>query len=123
LPVLIGFFALAIANARRPETHKRLMYLVMVGFMHPAIARVALTLFAPPGAQEPPPVFVAVPPGLIADLLIVVALIYDWRTRGRPHQVYVYGGLTLLADQLLTVPVAATQTWMSIARFLERLAG
>lgn len=123
LPMLVGFFSLAIANVRRPETHKRLMYLIMVGFMHPAIARVVLTLFAPPGAQGPPPVFVAVPPGLIADLLIVVAMIYDWRTRGRPHHVYVYGGLTLLADQLLTVPVSATQTWMSIARFVEGLAG
>jgi hypothetical protein len=103
--------------------HKRLMYLIMVGFMHPAIARVFLTLFAPPGTQGPPPVFVAVPPGLVADLLIVVAMIYDWRTRGRPHHVYVYGGLTLLADQLVTVPVSTTQTWMSIARFLEGLAG
>jgi hypothetical protein len=95
----------------------------MVALMHPAIARVVLTLFAPPGAQGPPPVFVAVPPALIADLLIVVAIIYDWRTRGRPHHVYVYGGLTLLAEQLLTVPLSATETWMSIARFLEGLAG
>jgi hypothetical protein len=122
-PVLMGLFSLAIANVRRPETHKRLMHLIMVGFMHPAIARVMLTLFAPQGAQGPPPVFVALPPGLIADLLIVVAMIYDWRTRGRPHHVFVFGGLTLLADQLLTVPVSATQTWMSIARFLEGLAG
>src|SRR6185437_9531096 len=91
--------------------------------LHPAIARVFLTLFAPPGTQGPPPVFVAVPPGFVADLLIVVAMIYDWRTRGRPHHVYVYGGLTLLADQLVTVPVSTTQTWMSIARFLEGLAG
>jgi hypothetical protein len=123
LPLLVGFFSLAIANVRRPETHKRLMYLVMAGFMHPAIARVMLTLFAPPGAHGPPPVFVAVPPGLIADLLIVVAMIYDWRARGRPHKVYVYGGLTLLAEQLLVVPVSATHTWMSIAGFLEGLAG
>ena len=123
LPVLIGFFSLAIANVQRPETHKRLMYLVMVALMHPAIARVVLTLFAPPGAHGPPPVFFAVPPALIADLLIVVAMIYDWRTRGRPHHVYVYGGLTLLAVQLLTVPLSATETWMSIARFLEGLAG
>jgi hypothetical protein len=123
VPVLIGFFSLAIANVQRPETHKRLMYLIMVGFMHPAIARVFVTLFAPPGAHGPPPVLVAVPPGLSADLLIAVAMIYDWRTRGRPHHVFVYGGLVLLADQLLTVPVSATQTWMSIARFLEGLGG
>src|SRR5437660_12180694 len=115
LPVLIGFFSLAIANVRRPETHKRLMYLIMVGFMHPAIARVMLTLFAPPGAQGPPPVFVAVPPGLIADLLIVVAMIYDWRTLGPPHHVYVYVVLTLLAVQILTVPVSSAHTCMSIA--------
>ena len=50
--------------------------------------------------------FVSVPPGLIADLLIVAAVIYDWRARGRPHKVYVYGGLALLAEQLLLVPVA-----------------
>jgi len=123
LPVVIGFFSLAIANVRRPETHKRLMYLVMAAFMHPAIARVMLTLFAPPGAHGPPPVLVAVPPGLIADLLIGAAIIYDWRARGSPHKVYVYGGLTLLAEQLLVVPISATQTWISIARFLEGLAG
>ena len=123
MPVLIGFFSVAIAQVRRAETHKRLMYLMMVGFMHPAIARVMLTLFAPASAQGPPPVIVALPPGLIADLLILVAVIYDWRTRGRPHHVFVYGGLILLADQLLTAPVSATQTWMSIARFLQALAG
>jgi hypothetical protein len=119
----MGFFSVAIAQIRRPETHKRLMYLLMVGFMHPALARVMLTLFAPAGAQGPPPVIVALPPGLVADLLILVAVIYDWRTRGRPHHVFVYGGLILLADQVLTAPVSATQTWMSIARFLQALAG
>lgn len=123
LPTFIAFFALAIANVRRPEVHKRLMYLVMVGCMHPAIARVALTLFAPPGAQGPPPVFVAVPPGLVADLLLVIAIVYDVRTRGRPHPVYVWGGLCLLASQFATVPIAATAGWMSIARFLEGLGG
>jgi hypothetical protein len=123
MPVLIGFFSVAIAHVRQAEIHKRLMYLLMVGFMHPAIARVMVTLFAPAGAQGPPPVIVALPPGLIADLLILVAVVYDWRTRGRPHHVFVYGGLILLADQVLAAPVAATQTWMSIARSLQALAG
>jgi hypothetical protein len=50
-------------------------------------------------------------------------MMYDWQSGRRPHQVYVYGGLTLLADQLLTVPVSATQTWMSIDGYLEGLAG
>jgi hypothetical protein len=125
LPLMIGIFALAIANVRRPETHKRLMYLLMAGMMIPAIARVFLTLFAPPGAAggAPPPAFVSIPPGLVAALLIVVAMVYDWRTRGRPHQVYVYGGAAVVLMNILAVVISGTPTWMSTARFLESLGG
>jgi hypothetical protein len=56
-------------------------------------------------------------------LCVVVAMLRDWRTLGRPHPVYVYGGLAVLAQQLLTVPLAATGTWMAIARTFEKLAG
>jgi hypothetical protein len=124
LPLMIGLFAAAIANVRKPETHKRLMYVLMASMMTPAIARVFLTLLAPPGAAEgPPPPFVAVPPGLVASMLIVVAMVYDWRTRGRPHKAYIYGGLLVVIQIFLVVPIAGTQTWMSIARALEHLAG
>jgi hypothetical protein len=93
--------------------------------MTPAIARVFLTLLAPPGADltGPPPPFVSIPPALVADLFIVVAIVRDWRTIGRPHPIYVYGGLAVLAQQLLTVAFAATPLWMHIATAFERLAG
>ena len=124
-PWLIGVFALAIVNIRRPQVHKRLMTLLMIGMMTPAIARVFLTFLAPAGAASagPPPPFVSLPPALVADLFIVVAMVHDWRTRGRPHPVYVYGGAVLLAQQMLTVPFAATPTWMGIAKAFESLAG
>jgi hypothetical protein len=125
MPVIIVLFALALANVRRPEVHKRLMFVLMAGLMIPAIARVFLTLLAPPGAARdaPPPAFVSIPPGLVAGLLIVVAVVYDWRTRGRPHKVYVYGGLVVVLANILTVAFASTQLWMSTARFLESLGG
>jgi hypothetical protein len=124
-PLMAGIFTLAIVNVKRPQVHKRLMQLLIIGMLTPAIARVFLTLFAPPGAvgAGPPPAFVSLPPALVADLLILVAMFHDWRTRGRPHPVYVYGGLALLAQQVLTVPFAATATWMSIATAFESLAG
>ena len=122
-PLMVSFFALAIANVARPQVHKRLMLLLMAGMMTPAIARVFLTILAPPGAAVgPPPPFVSIPPALVADLFIVVAIVRDWRTIGRPHPVYVYGGAVLLAQQVLTVPFAATATWMSIAKAFESLA-
>ncbi len=66
LPVMIGLFAAAIANVRRPEVHKRLMFVLMATMMTPALARVFLTFLAPPGAADggPPPPFVSVPPAL-----------------------------------------------------------
>ena len=123
-PVMAGFFAMAIAYSRRPQIHKRWMVVLLTGMMTPAIARVFLTLFAPPGADaSPPPPFVSIPPALVADLFLVIAVVRDWRVLGKPHPVYVYGGLVLLAQQLLTVPFAATATWMRIATAFERLAG
>ena len=122
-PLMAGFFAMAIANSRRPQIHKRWMMLLMIGMMTPAVARVFITLFAPPGADSPPPPFVSIPPALVADLFLVVAMLRDWRMLGKPHPVYIYGGLLLLAQQLLTVPFAATAMWMQIATAFERLAG
>jgi hypothetical protein len=125
LPLMIALFVLAIANVRKPETHKRLMYVLMAGMMVPAIARVFLTLLAPAGAANgaPPPPFVALPPTVVAALLIGIAMVYDWRTRGRPHKVYVYGVVAVLLSSVLSVLISGTQAWMGIARYLESLGG
>ena len=125
LPLIIGLFATAIANVRRPEVHKRVMLVLMAGLMTPAVARVFLALLAPPGALEggPPPAWVSIPPAAVGLLLILVAMIHDWRTRGRAHKVYVYGLLLLIVEPLLAVWIAGTGSWMTAARFLEHLAG
>ncbi len=125
LPMMIGLFATAIANIRKPEVHKRLMYVLMASMMTPAIARVFLTLLAPPGAAEggPPPPFVAVPPALVAFLMIIVAVVHDWRTRGRPHKVYIYGGLLVLLETFAVVPISGTEWWLSVATSVEHLFG
>jgi hypothetical protein len=125
LPLVIGLFAAAIANVRRPEVHKRLMLVLMAGLMTPASARVFLFLLAPPGALDggPPPPWVSIPPAVIGILLVIGAMVYDWRTRGRPHKVYVYGLLFLVFEPVLAVLTAGTPAWMTTARFLQHLAG
>jgi hypothetical protein len=115
----IAFFAvvfcLAIANVRRPETHKRLMLLAGISLLDAAVARWFLTFLAPPGPPGPPPVFVTIPPALVAYLLLVVAIVHDRRTRGRVHPVYVYGGIALLAVKLLNLPISTSAAWHSLA--------
>lgn len=122
LALFAGLFTAAIVNVRKSEVHKRLMLLAMIPPMQAAMARPFAVLMAPSGPTGPPPIFVSVPPGLVVDLLIVAAMIYDWRTRGRPHPIYIFGGLLVLAQQLLVVPIGESDTWMSIALWIQHLA-
>jgi hypothetical protein len=115
-------FTLAIANARQAETHKRLMLLAGISILDAAVARWFLTFLAPAGPPGPPPVFVTIPPALVAYLLLVVAIVHDWRTRGRPHPVYVYGGIALLAVKLLNLPISMTAAWHWLAGGVLALA-
>jgi hypothetical protein len=124
LPLMIGLFAFAIANVRRPEIHKRIMFVLMAGMMTPAVARLFLTFLAPPGAADsPPPPFVSIPPAIVGVLCVVAAMIYDWRTIGRPHRVYVYGIILLIVQPIAAVLVANTEWWMAVASSIERLGG
>src|SRR4029450_7166113 len=101
----ILFFAVVLAWAvvavRQPETHKRLMLLAGISILDAAVARWFLTFLAPPGPPGPPPGIVTIAPALVACLLLVVAMVHDWRTRGRPHRVYVIGGIALVAVKIL----------------------
>jgi hypothetical protein len=103
-------FTLAISSVRRPETHKRLMLLAGISLLDAAVARWFLTFLAPPGPPGPPPVPVTIAPALAAYLLLVVAIVFDWRTRGRPHPVYVYGGIALVAVKLLFLPISSRRS-------------
>jgi hypothetical protein len=130
----IAFFAicvaLAIANAGRPETHKRWMLLGAVSILQPAAGRWFFVFLAPPEARglspaetAPAPVSTSVGSGLLVDLLIAVAMIYDWRMLGRVHRVYLIGGAALLFLQLIRVPLSTTPAWIAIADWVAGLAG
>lgn len=122
----IAFFAvvftLAVAKTRRPEIHRRLMLLAGISILDAAVARWFLTFLAPPGPPGPPPVQVTIAPALVAFLLLVVAMVHDWRTRGRPHPAYIYGGVALLAVKFLNWPISMTPAWHSFAGGILALA-
>jgi hypothetical protein len=122
----IAFFAitftLAVAMVRRPDVHKRLMLLAAISLLDAAVARWFLTFLAPAGAIGPPPVEVTIPPALVASLLLLPAMVYDWKRRGRPHLVYVVGGTALIATKLLNWPLSITKAWHQFAGGLLALA-
>ena len=128
-----AFFALAVANVRRPESHKRFIVLATIALLPAAMARVLFRLFAPPdavlasaGSPIPDPAAMlnlVIVPALLADLLLIAAIVYDWRTRGRPHRIYVIGGLCLVGSQLLRPVIAQTAAWQAVTSTLLALGG
>jgi hypothetical protein len=116
-----GFFAAAIGYNRRPDIHKRLMLAANAAILPAALARVFFILQTGggpgmrPGIGAPPPVQIAVVPALICMLLIVAAIVYDWRTRGRPHPANLISLAILLAVTLAFDPISRTQAWLGFA--------
>ena len=124
-----GFFVAAIANIRRPEAHKRLMLLATMSLLGAAIDRVRFFLVAGhgpglrPGLDMPAPVANLFMPQLALLLLILAGVIYDWRTRGRPHPVWLVGAAVIVVALLLRAPISATQVWKNFAQAAAHIAG
>jgi hypothetical protein len=117
------FFTLAIANIRRPDFHKRYMLLATISVLNAPLARplIAWVFKLPPTEQLP--VWINVPACYLSYLLVAAAMIYDWRTRGRPHIVYLVALPVLLVFAWIVIPISETSQWHDFARFYYALAG
>lgn len=104
--------ALAILNRNKPETHKRLILLANAPLVEAAIARIPLG----PIQAGAPFSFTFLP-----DLIVVAGILYDWRTRGRVHKVWIWGGLGLLAIQALRFPLMGSAAWHDFAGMMAAL--
>lgn len=123
-----GLVAVAMANLRRPEWHKRLMLLATGVLLQPAIARfffiaqgkgdVALRQAGPP-----PPVEFTMIPAYIMDALLAVAIAYDWKARGRLHPAYLWGFGAVLVVHFSRPVLSRTEAWQAFAEFLVRFNG
>jgi uncharacterized membrane protein YozB (DUF420 family) len=117
-----GLLAWALLKTRNAEVHKRLMLVATASLLQLGIGRWFAFFLAAPGPAAPPPVFVTIPPGILADLFIVAGMVYDRRTTGRVHRVYWIAGAAVLAVQLLRVPLSTTDAWAQLARWLVALS-
>jgi hypothetical protein len=110
----INSFAVAVALAivwrNRPEAHKRLILLSNVGLLNAAVARIPLDVIQ----SGAPFTFMFLP-----NLITVAGMIYDWRSRGRVHKVWIWGGALMLLSQIVVFPIMGTAAWH---RFAETMA-
>ena len=103
------FFAVRWRNYA--DAHKRLILLSNVALLGAAVARIPLG----PIQSGAPFTFIFGP-----DLIILVGALYDWRTRGRVHRVWIWGGSAMVASQIVMMAVMGTSWWHG---FAETMAG
>lgn len=101
----------AIALRRKPESHKRFMFLATTLLLW--VAWVRWRYFFPdfPGNFTFFGFFLAMSP-------VPVFWIYEWKTLGRIHPVLLFGGLALLLQQGLQVLTSDSAQWASLAQVL-----
>jgi hypothetical protein len=91
--------ALGIIRRNEADAHKRLMLLSSASILDTA----PLSFY------------------LGADLIILAGILYDWRSRGRVHGVWLWGGGALIASQALRVAIMNTEPWLAFAHALARI--
>lgn len=122
------FTAAAIACARRPEWHKRLMLLGTISLVNAAAARFAFLMALGhrpglrPGLVATPPELMPTVVGLLLQLIVVVGMIHDKRLRGAIHPAWTIGLVVSVVTLVLKVPVSHTAGWLAFADWTTRIA-
>jgi len=117
-------FAVAVALTRRRDWHKRLMLVAAISVLDAPIARWFITFLGPAGPLPPgpPPVAVDLGPSLVAFLLLVAAMLFDWRKFSRPHTAYLIGAGAYALIKIVQVPISTTAAWHAVATWLMGFA-
>ncbi len=118
----------AFANVHRPEIHKRLVLVATLGILQAAVGRLFFIFLRPspdivhPSEGPPLAPTLTLPSAVLVDLLILAAIVYDWRTRGRPHPAYLIAGAATVAVQVLSVQLSGTAAWRAVVEWMLGVA-
>jgi hypothetical protein len=107
LLLFAALVGLAVYWRSRSRIHKRLMLLGTIALLPPALFRIP-----PIGAAGLPVVFG------IADLFVLVCLVYDKLVYGRVHPAFLWGGLAVVLSLPLRLAVSGSAAWLGFARWL-----
>lgn len=95
----------------QPSAHKRLMLIGTIALIGAGFGRIVRMLTgAPPPWTIMPSVYIA------GNVLLLVIALYDFRTRGRPHPVFLGAVAFFLVAQLVIGLMLQSPAWAQIAR-------
>ena len=105
-----AFAAAAIRLRRDSQTHKRLMLLATISILDAAVARLPFEFLRTSSWNYLP----------ATDVFLAGAILYDVVTRRTVHPAYLWGGLLLIVEQSLRIPIGETAMWQSLASAILR---
>lgn len=100
-----------VVYRKKSQTHKRLMLLATILLIWPAWFR--WRHYFP--SVERPDIWFAV---VLADSLFIVAFIWDWLNNKRIHPVLLYGGLFIIAENIMEILLFDSSGWRVTANAL-----
>jgi hypothetical protein len=101
-----AFVTAAIAHRRDSQTHKRLMLLATISILDAAVARLPFEFLRTSNWMYLP----------TTDVFLLAAIFYDVVSRRTVHRAYLWGGLLLVIEQALRIPVGESAAWQALAR-------
>lgn len=110
MTIFVTFVSIALAMRKRPDWHKRMMLLATIAVLWPAWFRFRHFL---PWVPRPDIIFAIV----VADSLIVVAMVRDAMRFGRVHPAWLIFGLGLIIEHVAEALLYDTAPWRAAARF------
>ena len=125
-----GFFIVAMVNAKRSETHRRLIFLATISLLPAAISRVTYYMakgsgpgLRPTLGPAPPVSSQLMPHLLVVGTFILAGILYDWKTKGRPHSTWLIGAAVIFTAFVLRAPIGDTALWKGFADATAHIAG
>jgi hypothetical protein len=103
----LAIFGLAVWNRRRSDWHKRLMLASLFTFTSPAVGRLTIPAGVPEHATT-----IAL---AVAELLLVAAMVHDYRTDKRVHPAYWFSAIVMLTVHVAVYWAYGSPTWMAFA--------
>ena len=76
-----------------------------------------------PGFGPPLPVAATISAGVPVALLVIAAMVHDWRGRGRVHPAYWWGFGAMMVVQVARSVFAETDGWFRVTDFLLAFGG
>jgi hypothetical protein len=111
----VGLFVAGLMFRRQPAAHKRLMLIATLALIGAGFGRIVRLLTGgPPPWTLIPAVYIA------ANVLVLAIALYDYRTRGRLHPVFLPAAGGLLAAELTAGLLLRSPAWIGFTHALVR---